>query len=289
MKLFISWSGEFSKRVAERLSIWIPTIIQSVEVFYSPNDIAKGENWGKRLDIALSDCGFGIICLTPENVAAPWIHFEAGALSTALNARISTVMLEVSPSNLKGPLTRYQNTVFERDDFFRLFQSINKSSDTPLKPEILKNAFDHAWENLKAEIEEIIEIYCSSKKETTVENRSASDSDSDSDSNSDALQEILRLVRKIDGQKTVDNTKSAQFPSVSNHMIKAAVFSHGANPEEVFAIIYKYIPATRYTEARSQLYSNYKCECLVPESDVEELSFCLNKIGAHIYFPNVHI
>ena len=59
VKLFISWSGEFSQKVAKKLSIWIPTIIQSVEVFYSPDDIAKGENWGNRLDNALSDCSFG--------------------------------------------------------------------------------------------------------------------------------------------------------------------------------------------------------------------------------------
>ena len=122
MKLFISWSGEFSQRVAERLSIWIPTIIQSVEVFYSPEDIAKGENWSNRLSEELDNCSFGIVCLTPENVAAPWIHFEAGALSKSLNAKVSAIMLNVSPSDVKGPLAYYQNTAFERDDFFRLFQ-----------------------------------------------------------------------------------------------------------------------------------------------------------------------
>lgn len=78
MKLFISWSGEFSRKVAECLSVWIPTIIQTVEVFYSPDDIAKGENWGNRLSEELEQSNFGIVCLTPENVLAPWIHFEAG-------------------------------------------------------------------------------------------------------------------------------------------------------------------------------------------------------------------
>lgn len=71
MKLFISWSGEFSRKVAECLSIWIPTIIQTVEVFYSPDDIAKGENWGNRLSEELEQSNFGIVCLTPENVLAP--------------------------------------------------------------------------------------------------------------------------------------------------------------------------------------------------------------------------
>ena len=187
MKLFISWSGEFSQKVAKKLSIWIPTIIQSVEVFYSSDDIAKGENWGTRLDNALSDCSFGIICLTPENIAAPWIHFEAGALSAALNARISAVMLGVNPSALKGPLTRYQNTIFEREDFFQLFQSINDASERPLKPEILKNAFDNAWEKLEPEINNIIKQYAASN---TVP------AEADSNSDSEAIQEILRILRK---------------------------------------------------------------------------------------------
>ena len=80
MKLFISWSGEFSRKVAECLSVWIPTIIQTVEVFYSPDDIAKGENWGNRLSEELEQSNFGIVCLTPENVLAPWIHFEDTSL-----------------------------------------------------------------------------------------------------------------------------------------------------------------------------------------------------------------
>ena len=187
MKLFISWSGEFSQKVAEKLKIWIPTIIQSVDVFYSPDDIAKGENWGNRLDNALSDCSFGIICLTPENITAPWIHFEAGALSAALNARISAVMLGVNSSDLKGPLTRYQNTVFEREEFFQLVQSINAASETPLKPEILKNAFDNAWEKLEPEVNNIIKQY-------TASNTVPAEDDSSSDSA--AIQEILRLLRK---------------------------------------------------------------------------------------------
>ena len=78
MKVFISWSGELSKLVAKELSEWLPSIIQSVEVFYSPEDIQKGENWDLRLTKELEECKYGIVCLTKENVSAPWVHFEAG-------------------------------------------------------------------------------------------------------------------------------------------------------------------------------------------------------------------
>ena len=32
------------------------------------------------LQFVLSPASYGIICLTPENLASPWIHFEVGAL-----------------------------------------------------------------------------------------------------------------------------------------------------------------------------------------------------------------
>lgn len=35
MKVFVSWSGELSKKIAEELKKWIPCIIQSATVFYS--------------------------------------------------------------------------------------------------------------------------------------------------------------------------------------------------------------------------------------------------------------
>ena len=234
MKLFISWSGEFSQKVAETLKKWIPIIIQSVEVFYSPDDIAKGENWGNRLDKALSECGFGIICLTPENIAAPWIHFEAGALSAALNARISAVMLGVNPSDLKGPLTRYQNTVFEREDFFQLFQSINNASETPLKQEILTNAFDNAWEKLEPEVNNIIKQYAASNTILAKDNSS---------SDSDAIQEILRLIRKTVNDQSESSAQTSDPPihTFPRHICYMVIHLGRASREQVYFLVQPFL------------------------------------------------
>lgn len=281
MKLFISWSGEFSQRVAEKLSIWIPTIIQSVEVFYSPDDIAKGENWSNRLSEELDDCSFGIICLTPENVAAPWVHFEAGALSKSLDTRVSAIMLNISPSNVKGPLAHYQNTAFERKDFFRLFQSINKSSEAPLRPDILKNAFDNAWDKMHAEIEEIISIYANLGESATTEDRSASDSD--------AVQEILRLVRKIDSSQTPFSKpgRNSQFrhdnecnPSNEDRQV-CVVDALSADPLDVFSIVNDYFPNEESRKiALGALQASGKFACLLPTSEVQQVLTKLNAIGA---------
>lgn len=271
MKLFISWSGEFSQKVAKKLSIWIPTIIQSVEVFYSSDDIAKGENWGTRLDNALSDCSFGIICLTPENIAAPWIHFEAGALSAALNARISAVMLGVNPSALKGPLTRYQNTIFEREDFFQLFQSINDASERPLKPEILKNAFDNAWEKLEPEINNIIKQYAASN---TVP------AEADSNSDSEAIQEILRLLRKSANVQSEPPTQTSGSPvnSFFRYRLLAEIILGKASIEDVFSLIQDYLdPSDKAPYHKGS--ASIRCKLYMTESELEELKRNLHSLG----------
>lgn len=58
MKVFISWSGKLSQKIAKELSEWLPSIIQTIEVFYSPDDIKKGENWDSRLtNCQTAHCG----------------------------------------------------------------------------------------------------------------------------------------------------------------------------------------------------------------------------------------
>ena len=268
VKLFISWSGEFSQKVAKKLSIWIPTIIQSVEVFYSPDDIAKGENWGKRLDNALSDCSFGIICLTPENIAAPWIHFEAGALSAALNARISAVMLGVNPSELKGPLTRYQNTVFNHEDFFQLFQSINDASETPLKPEILKHAFDNAWERLEPEVNNIIQQYATSNTVSAKVNNS---------SDSDAIQEILRLLRKsVNDQSELPTQTSSPLNHTSpRHRFYMDITLGKASAENVRSLLHPHLDRASFIENTQSIW----CSLCVSIPQLEKLKQDLLSLG----------
>ena len=127
MKIFVSWSGDLSRKIAEILKKWIPCIIQSVEVFFSPEDIEKGDHWDRTISTQLSECKYGIICLAAENISAPWINFEAGAIAKTLDSKVAALMIDIKPSDIRGPLSRYQAAKFEKDDFYQLICSINKT------------------------------------------------------------------------------------------------------------------------------------------------------------------
>jgi len=199
MKIFISWSGQLSNEVAKKLSVWLPSVIQSVEVFYSPDDIEKGENWNSKLSEELSTCNYGIVCLTKQNILAPWIHFEAGALAKTLESRLSALMIDVNTSDVKGPLSRFQNTKYEKNDFFRLLQSINVNIEKPLPEKVLEHIFNNMWDSLDKEITKIIQTHTAMANEQV--NKKPID---------DAVEEILRIVRKLDEKAiptmTIDET-----------------------------------------------------------------------------------
>lgn len=186
MKVFVSWSGELSCQIAEVLKKWIPCIIQSVEVFFSPEDIEKGDNWDKTISNELSQCNYGIICLTSDNTTAPWINFEAGAIAKSLDSKITALMVNIKPSDIKGPLSRYQATKFEKSDFFQLISCINKALETPLDPSILQNTFDTMWSALEQEANSVIEKHSLNKP---IQNETKEISENE------LLEEILQLLR----------------------------------------------------------------------------------------------
>ena len=128
-KVFISWGGNLSKRLAEEIKKWLPSVLQFVKPYFTPDDIEKGARWESNIAQELSSSNIGIICLTKDNINRPWILFEAGALSKNLDkSNVCTILFNVDSSEITGPLTCFQATKFDETDFKKLIKTINNTS-----------------------------------------------------------------------------------------------------------------------------------------------------------------
>jgi TIR domain len=105
MKVFISWSGVRSTAVAQTLHDWLPQVMNAVEPWMSSEDMRKGSLWRLTLAEELESTHVGVICLTPENLRAPWLLFEAGALSKRVFKKLAVAQEARLPSGHGTPKT----------------------------------------------------------------------------------------------------------------------------------------------------------------------------------------
>jgi hypothetical protein len=123
----------------------------------SANDIEKGTRWRAGLASELESTSVSIICLTPENLESPWIHFEAGALSKQQqNSHVCTLLFGVEPIDIREPLSQFQATKAQQEDIRKLIQTINRiQGDDALSESKLIGAFDVWWPKLDQRLNEI--------------------------------------------------------------------------------------------------------------------------------------
>lgn len=160
MKVFISWSGEQSKRIAQRLCDWIEQVLQAVEPWIS-TDIEKGKRWNSEIARKLEDSKVGIFCMTPDNLSSEWIHFEAGAISKSSDAYVCTLLYKVIPTDVSSALSQFQATRFEKSEILKLLKNINsqvgKSGGKPLKEKALESVFESLWPQLEFSLKDLPE------------------------------------------------------------------------------------------------------------------------------------
>lgn len=155
MKLFICWSGTRSKAVAELFYEWLPTVVQSVEPFVS-TEIEKGAAWFSRLRGELDKSDAGLICLTPENLQAPWLLFESGAISRSFDRPLAcTFLFGLRPAELRKPLSEFQATEANREDVSKLIRDLNAVEDRPVPTDALMKTFDRAWPEFEERLAKI--------------------------------------------------------------------------------------------------------------------------------------
>lgn len=168
MKIFISWSGDRSKALAAALKDWLPAVLQYVQPWMSSSDINSGERWSNEIAKQLQETNFGILCVTKENLEAPWLLFEAGALAKSMqDGRVIPLRLDVEQSDITGPLQQFHSAKADNEGVKQLLTSLNASWTTPIADDVLQNVFDPMWAVLQTKIEAIPASEVSHKKSRT--------------------------------------------------------------------------------------------------------------------------
>jgi hypothetical protein len=221
MKVFISWSGERSRLVADALRYWLPKVIQAIQPWMSSSDIEKGTRW--RTDIAseLEQSSIGIICLTPENLTSTWLHFEAGALSKQQqNTYVCTFLYGLEPADIREPLAQFQTTKAQREDVLKLVRTINNAlSDNKLPDSEVSETFDVWWPKLEQRLSDVPE-YQSSPNAQRDER--------------EILEEILEIVRS-----QARSTQSTKFEATLSEPYFVSTVGWSANDAKKIFDYYK--------------------------------------------------
>lgn len=201
MNLFLSWSGDRSKYLAECFKEWLPNVLQYVNPYMSAKDIDLGSRWSNDIDENLRVNDFGLVFVTEENIDAPWINFEAGALSKNLKSRLVPMIYDTDVTILNtGPLKQFQSAKdFSEASLLDLIQSINVASEDNVKlsQERLQASFDKWWPDLEGKL----------KKVPSVEEKNTSEDDKNFDTQ--ALKMILNKLDVLE-KRDIKSKKSAQ-------------------------------------------------------------------------------
>nr|WP_186812203.1 TIR domain-containing protein [Paenibacillus xylanexedens] len=260
LKVFLSWSGDISKKIALVFREWLPSVIQEVEPYVSSEDIDKGARWSSDIAKELSESSYGILCVTPQNISAPWLNFEAGALSKAIDKSfVSPFLFGMKRAEVKGPTLQFQSTLFEKNDIKKLVYSINAAcGQNALEEARLEKIFDVWWPRLEEELlsidKELVELQSEQTKLTTQVTNTVNGNEQS------MIEEILELTRAQ--QKKLNNPEELLPPSYVEWLLRqnGRDFEHPAFEDLVSA-----------THKFEVLLEKYKGQSEVPINEIHEI------------------
>lgn len=241
VKVFISWSGQRSKVVAEMFSDWLKCVIQASQPWISTRDIDRGAIWFSEINDKLKDVSVGVVCLTQENKNRPWILFETGALAKGLTTnRVCTLLIDLKPEDLEDPLAQFNHTTPHKQSVWELIRTINACLvEKALDERILKQVFDTYWPQFERDFQNALNDNPPSE---VVPPRSEQDLLTEILSNTRVLAQRVRTLEKHSKELydyksspriVPSNTIVRRLQNQINHVIKSGV----RNEDEIFSII----------------------------------------------------
>ncbi|WP_374198447.1 hypothetical protein [Nocardioides sp. R-C-SC26] len=178
-------------------------MFDNVEPFVSRDDISLGALGAAEIQNQLAQTSFGIIVVTRQNQAEPWLNFEAGALAkTVTDGTTSVVPLLIDmsdPSQLRGPMSGLQSHAATEAGVRRL---VNQIGDVvSARPEAVDGRWAGAWAEFSLLLDESREHLA----QEPVEDRTLED----------MVQELLALTRN---QARARPAEDETFSALRDHL-----------------------------------------------------------------------
>lgn len=191
MKVFISWSGEPSRSIAQALYDWLPSVAQHVKPWISGEEIKSGTRWNDEVMKILDETSYGIICVTAANQHKPWLIFEAGALAKRVGEetnRVVPLCIDLKSTDVTGPLATFQARELDEEGMKKIVLDLMALSENPPTTMQTDRAFARLWPDLESMVNEA--------------NQKAPALESASRSVEDMLEEVVEVVRRLDRVET---------------------------------------------------------------------------------------
>jgi hypothetical protein len=166
VNLFLSWSGDSSRQIAEILKEWLFTVSSELDIFFTPDGIEAGRRWSSELAQKLQDCEIGIFVYTRQNLDSLWMAFEAGALSKSIETgRVIPLIFGEPELKLKQPLAQFQAKRFSQKGILETLEAVNNCLSNKKTKEEIKAFLDFTWSTLDTKVTQVLEKELNSDKE----------------------------------------------------------------------------------------------------------------------------
>lgn len=254
MKIFLSWSGDLSRELAEALRDWLPAVLQNVKPFFTPSDIEKGARWGKDISQELEASTFGIFCLTKDNLTRPWIMFEAGALSKRVDSsRVCPLLFGVESTDLEGPLVQFQAAPFSELEMKKLVRTMNVGmGEQKLDDAVLNSVFEMWWPKLQEKVTKILA------------NHAAKGDGGSSRTDRELLEEVLELARlnasTSPKQRATERLDPSAIAHAFKHILLACEYAAVIEDKEILATLKEIFAPLRYVTEKNSFPARHERE-----------------------------
>lgn len=182
--IFISWSKEESKNIANALKDVIEYAFDSVEVFVSDRDIEYGSRSMEVIAKALARSVLALIIITPDNFDSKWLHYEAGAIARDHQKNhVIPLVVGMEIDSVNGPLAQFQGAPLAEESLKEVILQIAQMQG--IEGEKALGRTERARENLW------------DKVSMAAQNRKNQGSVVADFDNSEALKELLSLTRGL--------------------------------------------------------------------------------------------